>query len=333
MTEGTRADRIVAFLAASGWPAARRMPLPGDASARRYERLSDGTRGAILMDADGDTTDMVARFARVGDWLTANGFSAPRTLAQDAPGNLLLSEDLGPSTFADLLAADPSREAELCAAAADMLAVLAGHTAPDFAPALDGPALANLLDVVGDWYLPATGADPQGLVGLRAAFLRAWAPFDGTRRVLALRDFHAGNLIWLPERQGIARVGLLDFQDAVAAHPAYDLVSLLQDARRDVPVQAEATILAHYLDRTGTPPAPFRRAYALLGAQRSLRILGVFVRLARRDGKPAYLAHLPRVWGYVLRNLSHPGLEDLRKVVLFTVPPPDRMSLAAVPTA
>lgn len=321
MTE--RATVIGRFLAAAGWGGAARAALAGDASARRYERLSLGDRSAVLMDAPPDLGEDTARFARVGRWLRGRGYSAPEILAEDHGRGLLLLEDLGDAVVARLIGTEPTREAEIYAAAIDFLADLHRHEPPGFAPTLDGPALGGLTAILSEWYLPGVGAPPDAAVDDLPALVAALHDRLGDGRVaLALRDFHSENLIWLPGRTGHARLGLLDFQDAVTAHPAYDLVSLLQDARRDVPPEIEQAMIARYVRVRGLDQDRFLAICSLLGAQRALRIVGVFARLARRDGKTQYLAHLPRVWAALHRNLAHPALTDLARLVRTGIPAP-----------
>lgn len=330
MTERERA--ITGFLAASGWAEALRTPLAGDASARRYERLSLGDRRAVLMDAPPGKGEDTGRFARVGRWLGARGYSAPALLAEDHGQGLLLLEDLGDGLVARLLAAAPAREEALYATIVDFLADLHRHAPPDFVQPLDGPALAALTALVPEWYLPGISAGPTSASdALPDVVAAAYDRLAVGGMVMSLRDFHSENLIWLPGRAGLARVGLLDFQDAVAAHPAYDLASLLQDARRDLAPGIEATMLARYAAARGMEPEKLGAVYALLGAQRALRITGIFARLALRDGKPDYLAHLPRVWSALERNLAHPALADLAEVVHRGLPPPtpERVALLA----
>lgn len=314
---------IDGFLRAAGWSGAARKPLAGDASARRYERLRLGSRSAVLMDAPPGRGDDTAQFARVGRWLCSHGYSAPEIFAEDHAAGLILLEDLGDGLVARLVAADPDGEAEIYGAATGFLADLHRHAPPGFAPVLDGPALADLTAIVSEWYLPGIGArrnaDADALPAQIAAHHDRLA--DGTT-VLALRDFHSENLLWLPLRSGVARLGLLDFQDAVAAHPAYDLVSLLQDARRDVPAAIEHEMVTRYVTGRGLDHGRFAAIYALLGAQRALRITGIFVRLALRDGKPQYLAYLPRIWAALMRNLAHPALAGLSEIVRTGLPAP-----------
>ncbi len=318
-----RADLAARFLADAGWGDADRRALAGDASARRYERLVRGAERAVLMDAAPERGESTEAFTRMARWLLSHGYSAPEILAEEHSTGFLLIEDLGDALFARLIAREPSREPELYCAATDFLADLHRHPPAPFVPPLDVAALAELVALTPRWYLPGIGTDPNeaadALPGLIAE-LYAQLADDGT--VTSLRDFHAENLIWLPDRAGSARVGLLDFQDAVAAHPAYDLVSLLQDARRDVARETEAAMIRRYLAATGAEEARFATVYALLGAQRALRILGVFARLALHFGKPGYLDYMPRVWGYLERSVAHPDLASLHETVRAALPEP-----------
>lgn len=336
-----RAARIGAFLQVVGWGGARREPLAGDASNRRYWRLHrpDGA-GAILMDAPPERGEDTRPFVAIARHLAGLGLSPPRILAEDAAAGLLLLEDLGDALLARLLDRDPSRAGDLYAAATDTLIALQRHPPPPGLAAYGPEKLGDLAALALDWYAPAITAAPApdgaraafaAQLGAMAARLAPGAP------VLALRDYHCENLIWLPARTGPARIGLLDFQDALAGHPAYDLVSLLQDARRDVPETLEAQMRRRFLDATGHPAQDFAAAYAFLGAQRNLRILGVFARLALRDGKPGYLAMMPRVWRYLMRDLAHPDLAPLAERVEAALPAPTPARLerikAQCPTA
>jgi aminoglycoside/choline kinase family phosphotransferase len=315
---GADAAQIADFLHHSGWEGALRTALAGDASARRYERLHRGRDTAVLMIAP--PGEEVHRFQRVDDWLLRNGFSAPRIHAVRAEAGLMLLEDFGDEVLARRLARQPEAEPQYYAAITDFLLELHRLPPPDFAAPLDGPGLGALVDLTSQWY-PLREAPAAGELSALVATL--YAELDPLPPVLSLRDFHAENVIWLPARAGSARLGLLDFQDAVATHPAYDLVSALQDARRDVSPALEAAQRLHYATARGLHPDRFARAYALLGAQRALRILGIFARLCLCHGKPQYLALMPRVWGSLQRNLSHDGIAPLRRAVDAALAPPD----------
>ncbi|MFG6594377.1 aminoglycoside phosphotransferase family protein [Sulfitobacter sp. 1A13368] len=318
MTE--RAALIKGFLQTAGWAEASRKLLAGDASNRRYDRLrkANGAR-AILMDAPPERGEDVRPFRHVAAHLADCGLSAPEIYHADNDNGLLLIEDLGDDLFARLMAADPARELPLYRAAADVLVKLHAAPLPEL-PICDADWLTDMAAPAFDYYAPAGGREAN------AAFAEAFHPLaaalDDSPKVVILRDYHAENLLWLPEREGAARVGLLDFQDALLGHPAYDLVSILQDARRDVPRAVEAQIIDDYLAQTGQAAPPFRRAYALLGAQRNLRILGIFARLCLRDGKPHYVDLIPRVWQHLQHNLRHPALADAAEAIAGVLPPP-----------
>lgn len=312
------AAEISAFLAQAGWGSAARAPLAGDASARRYERLARGEGRAVLMIAP--PGEEMHRFARVDGWLRDHGYSAPQILALAADTGLMLLEDLGDDVLARLIERTPEREAPFYEAITDFLLDLHRHPAPDFVAPLDAKALGALIELTAQWYPPHSADALAALPGHVAA---ACAELDTVSKVLSLRDFHAENVIWLPSRAGVARLGLLDFQDAVAAHPAYDLVSALQDARRAVSPEVEARQMRRYARARGFDEAEFAQSCALLGAQRALRILGVFTRLCLAMGKPGYLAMMPRMWDLLQRNLAQPGLEALRVEVEAALLPPN----------
>ena len=344
MIEPDRKAALDAFLRASGRDPGLASALAGDASNRRYLRLAAeaGQPGAVLMDAPPEKGEDVRPFAAVTHWLRGQGLSAPRITAADLQSGFLILEDLGDALYARLLERDPGREAELYAAAVDLLADLSEAPAQsEIGPAgcrmplapYDAAVLAREAALVRQWWMRAAGAEPSAdlAVEFDALVADATATVASVREVLVLRDYHAENLIWLPERRGAARVGLLDYQDALSGHCAYDLVSLLEDARRDTSPELQAAMIRRYLDRRpGLDGAEFRAAYAALGAQRNLKIVGIFARLAIRDGKPRYLALIPRVWGHLQRDLAHPALEPLRNWVTRHVPAPDPDALARV---
>lgn len=322
-----RAALASEFLNGTDWRGARREMLAGDASNRRYERVFHPQTGqsAVLMDADPAKGEDVRPFTRIARHLSAQGLSAPRILAEDAGRGFLLLEDLGDALFARVVLAEPGLEETLYTAATDVLSAL--HRAPlpaglaEYDPAL----MTRMAALAHDWYLRgAHGADVTAKSAFSATFEPILQQMEGTADVLIQRDYHAENLLWLPDRQGVARVGLLDFQDAMAGHRAYDLVSLLQDARRDVPPEIETTMIAHYIYENDMDPTAFEAAYAILGTQRNLRILGVFARLSMHFGKPHYVDLIPRVWDHLIRDLDHPALSPVRSMIVDVLPEPDQ---------
>jgi len=351
LSEITRDAQRCEFLAASGWDNATITPFPGDASSRTYFRLGRSS-SAILMDAPtvaeapirppDASPEMRAMleykararlaepstvaFAVLANALSARGFSAPDIFNADFESGFLVLEDFGDDLFAHMV---PDREDELAlySAAADVLAALYRSTFETEPEAFgsrwrirtyDQTVLLAETELFLDWYVPEQGVEPGAAAreDWRAAWREALAVLDVHARGLVLRDFHAENLVWLPERQAEARVGLLDFQDALFGHPAYDLVSLLEDARRDVSPDIVTPVSDRFFKAAGlTDHDAFCEAAAVLGAQRNGKILGIFVRLARRDGKPQYLNFLPRAARHFVNDLSHPILQPVRTVV------------------
>jgi aminoglycoside/choline kinase family phosphotransferase len=340
-----------AFLGEAGFGGAWRLPLAGDASTRHYERLElpDG-QSFIFMDQPpaaeaapcppGATADerralgynamarlaagRVEAFIACADYLRGRGLSAPKVFAADAPAGLAVLEDLGDDLYATLIAKGAD-EAPLYEAAIDALSLLHAQPPPAVLkgdgfswPLLDYDELAlrTAADVFVEW-LPKLRADLDFGGSAVAEWQAIWAPIlargAAGATVFCHRDYHAENLIWLPKRQGPARVGLLDFQDAVRAHPAWDLSMLLHDARRDVSAEREAAALARYFAlNPHLDEQQLRADYAALGALNIVRILGIFARLVTRDAKPRYAAFMPRLWGYLERCLENPALADLR---------------------
>lgn len=314
-----RAEARARFLEAAGWGAAAARPLAGDASARRYERLTGGPggAGAVLMDSDPARGEDPRPFLAVTDYLRGRGFSAPKVLAAEPEAGFVLLEDLGDALFARVCAAEPAAEAELYAAAVDLLAELQAEAAPEAiggwaVPPYDAAVLEREAMLVLDWYLGAPSPDLRAAFAARLA--EATASVEPARGALVLRDYHAENLIWLPERRGSARVGLLDYQDALRGHGAYDLISLTEDARRDTSGALREAMTARFAAATGADREALDAAAAALAAQRNLKIFGIFARLCRRDGKPQYLDLLPRVWEHLQRDLAHPALSGLAEV-------------------
>jgi aminoglycoside/choline kinase family phosphotransferase len=353
-----RGAAMDAFLAGAGWGDAVRAPLPGDASTRRYVHLTRNGRSALLMDqpqaaetpaatasatpeerralgynavarlAGGD----VGRFIAAANYLRQRGLSAPEILAADTKQGFAIIEDLGNGLFADVV--DGGNELELYRGAADVLAALHADRAPALLPpdkdlhAYDETALTAEIDLLTDWFMPVAlgrAAREDEVAEHRALWRAALADALKADPVFVHRDYHAQNLLWLPQRKGVARVGLIDFQDAVAGPKAYDLVSLVEDARRDVAPDVAIATTAHYLKAmqaqgTKLDEAAFRGQMAVMAAQRNAKIAGIFARLYKRDGKARYLSYLPRVWGYLGRDLAHPALRDLKAWYDRTIP-------------
>ena len=290
-----------AFLAAHGWGGATVLPLAGDASFRRYFRIVDGTRRAVLMHAPPPHEDP-RPFIAVAEWLAERGFGAPTIHAIDETLGLVLLEDFGDNRMREAIDADPQVAAELYANAVDTLIALRAHPAGPWRP-YDRAELQREAGLLTEWYCPALGLDVDA-----PGYIAAWDEVLQHARVdnavTVLRDYHVENLMLVGASRSL---GLLDFQDALAGHPAYDLVSLLQDARRDVEPALEQAMLRRYSDATGEGEA-FKRAYHVLGAQRNAKIIGIFTRLWKRDGKDRYPGLCPRVWSYLERDLARPEL-------------------------
>ena len=299
-----------AFLAAHGWGDAQILPLAGDASFRRYFRIVDGDRRAVLMDAPPPHEDP-RPFIAIAEYLCDQGLNAPTIFARDLERGLLLIEDFGDVRLRETVDAALPDEMAHYAGVTDLLVHL--HARPPMA-GLPVHGFDQWLDEVmlfADWYCPAMGIEAD-----RDAFRAAWeaalrpVELDGLPRVTVLRDFHAENIMLVSDKAGVEHYGLLDFQDALVGHPAYDLASVLEDARRDVSPAVEAAMLARYQEATGLD---IEHAYWALAAQRNTRILGVFVRLWKRDGKDGYRRFQPRMWGLLERDLAHPALVPARQ--------------------
>lgn len=313
-----------AFLAAHGWADAQILPLAGDASFRRYFRVVDGVRRAVLMDAPPPHEDP-RPFIAMAEYLREQGLCAPAILARDLDQGLLLIEDFGDDRLREALDAAPQTEADHYGALTDLLAHL--HQRPAMAD-LPVHRLEQWLDEVmllTDWYCPALDLTVD-----RDAFRAAWQQVltpvaeDGLPRVTVLRDFHAENIMLIDGQSGLHHYGLLDFQDALLGHPAYDLASVLEDARRDVTPAIERQMIDRYIAASGVDARSFEASYWALAAQRNTRILGVFVRLWKRDGKQGYRRFQPRMWGLVERDLAHPALAPVRAWFDANIPPEKR---------
>ena len=342
------------FLTDAGYADAKRQRMAGDASTRSYARLIRDDGVVILMNSprrpdgpaiyDGKSysaavhlAEDVKPFVAIAGGLRERGFSAPAIHHADLDAGFLITEDFGNAGFIE---GDPPRPiAERYQVAADMLAALHREPMPEILPLapqityaipiFDTEALLVEAGLMLEWYLPDRGAEPTN--NMRAEFVMMWRNLlskpAAAPKTWVLRDFHSPNLIWLGERSDIARVGIIDFQDAVLGPAAYDLVSLLQDARIDIPESLELALLTRYIKARRASddrfdPAGFAELYAIMSAQRNTRLLGTFARLNRRDGKPQYLRHQPRIWTYLNRSLAHPALSRAREWYSANVPPP-----------
>lgn len=317
------------FLSRAGWGKAQILPLAGDASFRRYFRIHDGTRQAVLMDAPPPHEDP-RPFLAIADHLTAQGFAAPGILARDLDHGLVLLEDFGDIRMREYLDASPHEETAIYQRAVALLTDL-HRLPPADLPPYDRAVYQREAALLVEWYCPAVGLSVD-----TAGYGAAWDAVlplvenDDAPRVTVLRDYHAENIMLIPGHARSRGLGLLDFQDALVGHPAYDLVSLLQDARRDVSPDLEAAMLAYYRD-ISAPQGDFDAAYAVLGAQRNAKIIGIFTRLWKRDGKPRYLDFLPRMWRLLERDLAHPALRPVAAWFAANVPDDKRRLIPDIP--
>lgn len=311
MSDG-RTALIASFLDTHGWAGATRAPLAGDASFRHYERLTSRDKSAVLMDAPPPEED-VRPFVTIARHLCEHDFSAPEIFAADEENGLLLLEDLGDDTYTSMLDGGGD-EQQLYELAVDVLIDL--HKLDAMPPGLAPYGNGRLLDeafLAPMWLFNEAPLDEAVRREYGEAWLEVFALVHKTPRTLVLRDYHVDNLIWLPERAGVRACGLLDFQDALSGSVAYDLMSLLEDARRDIDGDLKNAMLDRYaaafpeLDR-----AAFNTAFTVLAAQRHAKVIGIFNRLNKRDGKPGYLVHLPRVWRLLDEALDHPALKRLK---------------------
>lgn len=307
MSEVRLPDGLDHFLDAVGWSRAQVEPLPGDASFRRYFRIRNASgRTAMLMDAPPPHEDP-RPFLHVAKYLVGQGFRAPEVYGEDLSRGLILIEDFGDARMREHVDAHPEDERAIYVQAVETLVELGKAPVANISPH-DEAAYLRETALLAEWYMP-TMALPVDSMEYADLWRRSLSPlFDRQwQHVTVLRDYHAENIMLLPD----GAQGLIDFQDALAGHPAYDLVSILQDARRDVSPELEVAMLDHYLSRASAG-VDFDLHYALLGAQRNAKIIGIFTRLWKRDGKERYLGFLPRMWGLLERDLAHPGLVELR---------------------
>ena len=302
----TKPQDLDVFLAKHGWAEAHVSLLAADASFRRYFRATDGERQAVIMDAPPPHEDP-RPFVNVAEYLSANGFRAPAIIGTDLARGLVILEDFGDIRMREYLDENPSEESAIYRQAIEVLAKLARSPAADVPP-YDMAAYMREVQLFTEWYVPAMGLSVK-LEEFDFKWQLALSPIVDTkhRNTTVLRDYHAENIMLLTD----GTQGIIDFQDALLGHPAYDLVSLLQDARRDVSAELEAEMLEHYASVSNFD-ADFDAHYALLGAQRNTKIIGIFTRLWKRDGKARYLSFLSRMWTYLERDLAHPELAELK---------------------
>ena len=318
-----RTALIQDFVSKTIWKDWQKVAVPGDASARRYWRLTDGTQTVILMDDAPELGGSTVPFANIAQLLLANGLCAPHILAHDPHNGLMIISDLGTQDVAAWLRQHPAQEKALYRTSVDVLVKLHHIPPPDNMERMTAQTGAEMLEIVGEFYSRANVADLQREM---LVALNTHAPIADT---IALRDFHAENLIWRDAHAGLDRVGLLDFQDAFVAPAGYDLVSLLRDARRDVRPETVEAMIAYFSEQTGAGPE-FRTQLACIAIQRNLRILGIFGRLSLKLGKPRYLDLIARVWSDIQSDLADPALHQLRQVIFDTVPEPTTTLLAGL---
>ena len=300
-----------------GWNNVVIYPIPSDASNRRYFRISAGDKNAILMDAPPELEDVNA-FIKIARHLKGLGFSAPEIFGENIADGFLLLEDLGKETFTVSLQKGID-EKKLYALGVDALAALhniaSEKTSPPWLEKYSNKKLLLEASLLPDWYMPGVGINISDTERKKydALWLEVLPKAHSTNPTLVLRDFHVDNLVLLDERPGVNACGLLDFQDGVSGHPAYDLMSLLEDARRDISPELKTEMLARYHEKTATKNIDdFARAFAILGAGRHAKVIGIFTRLFVRDNKPVYLKHISRVWGLLEQSLLHPDLTNLK---------------------
>jgi len=318
-----RAALIHDFVSNTVWKDWPRKPIQGDASSRRYWRLTNGDQTVILMDDAPEIGGSTVPFAAIAQLLLGHGLCAPHILAHDPDNGLMIISDLGNYDVAALLRARPEQEMALYRISVEVLVKLHNIKPPDDLGRMTAQVGADMLDPVGTFYCRADITDLQRQM---LVALETYAPIANT---LALRDYHAENLVWRSALGGLDRVGLLDFQDAFVAPAGYDLASLLRDARRDVGQDTTEEMITYFSEQINAGPT-FRTQLACVAIQRNLRILGVFGRLSLKMGKVRYLDLIPRVWGHIMTDLEDPKLARLRQAVLDTVPAPTKELLAGL---
>lgn len=331
-----RAEPRMTFLANAGWAGAKVSVLAADASFRSYYRVQLNERHCVLMDAPPPEED-IRPFVTVARYLGQLGFSAPKVLAEDERRGFLLLEDLGDDTYTKVFDAGGD-QGQLYDVAVDTLVHLhelsSAKTAPAEIPPYDMDRLLTEVTLFVEWYMPAVGMPlaAGALKAYEAAWRMVLAGIAEVRETLVLRDYHVDNLMWLPGRSGTARCGLLDFQDALIGSRAYDLMSLIEDARRDVDHSRADRLIARYVAACGdVRETDLRRDIAILGAGRHAKVIGIFTRLCQRDGKSQYLVHIPRVWRLLEHSLTHPALAPVAAWFAEHVPVDSRTPPSPVP--
>ncbi|MFL2788273.1 MAG: aminoglycoside phosphotransferase family protein [Paracoccaceae bacterium] len=296
--------------------------ITSDASNRKYQRLTKGNKTVILMDSNPEENEPVNNFIYFTNFLRKHNFSAPKIYDSDIPNGLLLLEDLGARNFADILKVTPKVETNIYKEAVNQLIMIQSKGTPKQAKPYSTEILVEEALLFTEWYLGEVNSSrlSKQFTSLLTPLLKK---IDQTKPTLVLRDFHAENLIWINSRKNFKRVGLLDYQDALIGHPAYDIASLLKDARRDVSIEVRDEMMSHYLEKTKHNKDLFLRDYSILSAQRNLKIIGIFSRLSIRDKKNNYIKLIPRVWKNLENDFLHPDLENLSKFINSVAPYPN----------
>ena len=316
-----RSEKIERFLRHHGWDDAKTEKITSDASNREYTRLSKKQNTSILMDSDPTTNESIENFIYFTNQLRKQKFSAPKIYGQDICNGLLLLEDLGSDSFANILKSKPHLENHIYQEAINQLIEIRKNKIPHLTRKYDLKILLQEAVLFSEWYLSPLRASYESshLLKILRVTLQETLKQDTT---LVLRDYHAENLMWLPDRRNNRRVGLLDYQDALAGNPAYDIASLLKDARREVPKKLQEELIKYFLKKTNLDNAVFSRDYSILSAQRNLKIIGIFSRLSIRDNKSGYLDLIPRVWKNLQDDLKHPSLNALSEFIKINSPQP-----------
>ena len=316
-----RPEKIEQFLRHHGWNDAKTEKITSDASNREYTRLSKKQNTSILMDSDPTTNESIENFIYFTKQLRKQKFSAPKIYGQDICNGFLLLEDLGSDSFANILKSKPHLENQIYQEAINQLIEIRKNKIPRLTRKYDLKILLQEAVLFSEWYLSPLRASYESsyLLKILRVTLQETLKQDTT---LVLRDYHAENLMWLPDRRNNRRVGLLDYQDALAGNPAYDIASLLKDARREVPKKLQEELIKYFLKKTNLDHAVFSRDYSILSAQRNLKIIGIFSRLSIRDNKSSYLDLIPRVWKNLQDDLKHPSLNELSEFIKINSPQP-----------